>query len=35
MPIARTMEILSERAGATPDECRAIGRDNPLALIGM
>jgi N-acetylglucosamine-6-phosphate deacetylase len=35
MPIARTMEILSERVGATPDECRAIGRDNPLALIGM
>ena len=33
-PIAKCMEILSERIGLTPDECRAIGRDNALALIG-
>ena len=33
-PIAKCMEILSERVGLTPDECRAIGRDNPLRLIG-
>jgi hypothetical protein len=35
MPIAKTMELLSERIGVTPEECRAIGHDNPLALIGM
>lgn len=35
MPIAETMRILSEHVGATPEECRAIGHDNPLALIGM
>ena len=33
-PIAKCMELLSERIGLTPDECRAIGRDNALALIG-
>ena len=32
-PIAKCMEILRERIGLTPDECRAIGRDNALALI--
>ena len=32
-PIAKCMEILQERIGLTPDECRAIGHDNPLALI--
>ena len=32
-PLAKCMEILSERIGLTPDECRAIGHDNPLALI--
>ena len=34
-PIAKCMRILQERIGLTPDECRAIGRDNPLALIGL
>ena len=33
-PIAKCMEILSERIGLTPDECRAIGHDNALSLIG-
>ena len=33
-PIARMMALLQERIGLTPDECRAIGRDNPLALLG-
>lgn len=28
------MALLQERIGLAPDECRAIGRDNPLALIG-
>ena len=32
-PIARCMEILRERIGLTPDECRAIGHDNALELI--
>ena len=32
-PIAKCMEILRERIGLTPDECRAIGHDNALALI--
>ena len=32
-PIAGCMRVLSERIGLTPDECRAIGHDNPLALI--
>jgi len=34
-PIAGCMRILSERIGLTPAECRAIGHDNALALIGM
>ena len=34
-PIAKCMQILQERIGLTADECRAIGRDNPLALIGQ
>ena len=34
-PIAKCMDILSERIGLTPGECRAIGRDNPLKLIGL
>ena len=34
-PIAKCMEILEERIGLTPEECRTIGHDNPLALIGM
>lgn len=34
-PMARMMVLLQERIGLTPDECRRIGRDNPLALIGM
>ena len=33
-PIARCMEILRERIGLTPAECRAIGHDNALELIG-
>ena len=32
-PIAKCMGILRERIGLTPDECRAIGHDNALALI--
>ena len=32
-PIAKCMEILEERIGLTPAECRVIGRDNALALI--
>ena len=32
-PIAKCMEVLSERIGLTPDECRAIGRDNALSLL--
>ena len=32
-PIAGCMRILQERIGLTPDECRAIGHDNPLMLI--
>lgn len=27
------MEILSERIGLTPSECRAVGHDNALALL--
>ena len=34
-PIGKCMEILRERTGVTEDECRAIGHDNPLALIGL
>ena len=33
-PLAQCMKILRERIGLTADECRAIGHDNPLALIG-
>ena len=29
------MALLQERIGLTPDECRAIGHDNPLALVGL
>lgn len=32
-PLAKCMEILEKRIGLTPDECRAIGHDNPLTLI--
>ena len=34
-PIAQCMKILEERVGLTPDECRAVGRDNALKLIGL
>lgn len=34
-PMDAMMELLQERIGLTPGECLAIGRDNPLALIGM
>jgi len=34
-PMARMMELLQSRAGATPDDCRALGRENPLRLIGL
>jgi len=34
-PLAACMHRLRERLGLTPEECRAIGHDNPLALIGM
>lgn len=34
-PIAKCMDVLRERTGITEGECRAIGRDNPLALIGL
>ena len=33
-PIAACMRILRERIGLTEAECRAIGHDNALALIG-
>ena len=33
-PIAKCIEILRERIGLTDDECRAIGHDNALTLIG-
>ena len=33
-PLAGCMKLLSERIGLTPEECRLIGYDNPLALIG-
>jgi hypothetical protein len=29
------MDLLQERIGLTREECLMIGRDNPLALIGM
>jgi hypothetical protein len=28
------MELLQSRLGLTGRECRAVGHDNPLALIG-
>lgn len=34
-PMAAMMRLLRDRIGLTMDECVAIGRDNPLALIGM
>ena len=34
-PMGAMMELLQERIGLTHDECLMIGRDNPLALIGM
>ena len=34
-PIAKCMEILSDRVGLTPDECRKVGHDNALRLIGL
>ena len=33
--MAAMMELLQKRIGLTLDECRMIGRDNPLALIGL
>ena len=33
-PMAKMMQLLAERVGLTPLELRAIGRDNPLGLIG-
>ena len=32
-PMAQMMDLLQRRIGLTLDECRAIGHDNPLALI--
>jgi len=34
-PMDAMMGLLQRRIGLTLDECRMIGRDNPLALIGM
>lgn len=34
-PIGRCMEILSERVGLMPEECRKVGHDNALRLIGL
>ena len=34
-PIARMMTLLQERVGLTEAECMRIGRDNPLALVGL
>lgn len=33
-PMAKMMKLLAERVGLAPDELRAVGRDNPLKLIG-
>ncbi len=33
-PMAKMMRLLEERIGLTPDELKAIGRENPLKLIG-
>ena len=34
-PMAKMRALLSERIGLTPDELKAIGRENPLRLIGL
>ena len=34
-PIAKCMEVLRSRTGISEAACRKIGRDNPLALIGL
>ena len=34
-PLAKCMAILQERIGLTPEECRVIGHDNALSLIGL
>ena len=34
-PMGAMMNLLQDRIGLTPDECRMVGRENPLALIGM
>ncbi len=34
-PMARMMDMLQSRIGVTPEQCRAVGRDNPLRLIGL
>lgn len=34
-PMAAMMRLLRDRIGLTMDECIAIGRENPLVLIGM
>lgn len=34
-PMGAMMELLQKRIGLTLDECLMIGRDNPLALIGL
>ena len=34
-PMGAMMDLLQKRIGPTLDECRMIGRDNPLALIGL
>ena len=34
-PMAKMMALLNERIGFTEAECIAVGRDNPLALIGQ
>ena len=33
-PMAKMMAILKDRIGFTDDECLAVGRDNPMRLIG-
>ena len=32
--MAKMMALLKDRIGFTDDECLAIGRDNPMGLIG-
>jgi len=34
-PMAKMMALLKERIGFSDEECLAVGRDNPLRLIGM